>query len=382
MSAAFFFIMFLVLFGVNSCNVIASEDDIHQTSTTNNNILNPASRSHIIFASFGPTISMASHYGSPSKSTITDNLGNQNWADTAFASSGYKYNKKIAFVEPTFTYAAYQSGSFYDFYKKYHNVSDTDNNRTVTTDLDLLKNRPIPHGPFPYFEHPQYLDIPYIDYFKILQDHVKRVDPFVTNLTDVDVHEGKILQTNGSNAYDVLFLFHNEYVTASEYNNLRQFVSNGGIIIFTDANIFFAEVSYNKTNDSITLVNGHYWKFVDGIGASPSISERWLNENKEWMGSNFFDVTSNYTVYFRNNPFNYTHSEEQYVSNPRAKILINYETTYSSEDYPNPTIATYYMDYKKGRIINLGIWGHTLVNNKAFLNYFGNTIIPLALGSR
>ena len=80
-------------------------------------------------------------------------------------------------------------------------------------------------------------------------------------------------------------------------------------------------------------------------------------------------------------PFNYTHSEEQYVTNPRAKILINYETTYSSEDYPNPTIATYYMDYKKGRIINLGIWGHTLVDNKAFLNYFDNTIIPLALGS-
>ena len=105
MSAAFFFIMFLVLFGVNSCNVIASEDDIHRTSTTtNNNILNPASKSHIIFSSFGPTISMASHYGSPPKSTITDNLGNQNWADTAFASSGYKYNKKIAFVEPTFTY--------------------------------------------------------------------------------------------------------------------------------------------------------------------------------------------------------------------------------------------------------------------------------------
>ena len=375
--------MFLVLFGVNSCNVIASEDDIHQTSTTNNNILNPVSRSHIIFASFGSTISIASHYGSPPKSTITDNLGNlnQNWADIAFASSGYKYNKKIAFVEPTFTYAAYQSGSFYDFYNKYQSVLDTGNNRAVTTDLDLLKNRPIPHGPFPYFEHPQYLDIPYIDYFKILQDHVKRVDPFVTNLTDVDVHEGKIFQANDSNAYDVLFLFHNEYVTASEYNNLRQFVSNGGIIVFTDANELFAEVSYNKTNDSITLVKGHYWKFVDDIGASPSVSERWLNESKEWHGSNFFDVPSNYTVHFRNNPFNYTHSEEQYVTNPRAKILINYDTSYSSDKYPNATIATYYMDYKKGRIINLGIWGHTLVYNKAFLNYFDNTIIPLALGS-
>jgi YVTN family beta-propeller protein len=294
----------------------------------------------------------------------------------------HKYHKTIAFIEPTFTYAAYQKGSFYNFYDKYQNATDAVN-KTITTDLDMLKNKPIPHGPFQYFnDPPDFLSIPYIDYFKVLQDHVKRVDPFVTNLTDVDVHEGNIFRNDGSNAYDVLFMFHNEYVTASEYNNLRQFVSNGGTIIFTDANIFFAEVSYNKTNDSITLARGHYWKFVDGIGATRSVSERWLNENKEWMGSNFFDVPSNYKIYFRNNPFNYTHSEEQYVTNPNAKILINYETTYSSEKYPNPTIATYYMYYGKGRVINLGIWGHTLVNNKAFLNYFDHNIIPLALGPR
>ena len=136
--------------------------------------------------------------------------------------------------------------------------------------------------------------------------------------------QGKIFQTDGRNAYDVLFLFHNEYVTHSEYNNLRQFVSNGGTIVFTEANALFAEVSYNKTNDSITLVKGHDWKF-DGKGATPSIGERWLNENKEWMGSNFFDVPSTSRVYFRNNPFNYTHTEEQYVTNPQAKILIDYQ---------------------------------------------------------
>ena len=107
----------------------------------------------------------------------------------------------------------------------------------------------------------------------------------------MDVHQGKIFQTDGSNAYDVLFLFHNEYATQSEYNNLRQFVSNGGTIVFTEANALFAEVSYNKANDSITLVKGHYWMF-DGKGATPSVGERWLNENKEWMGSNFFDIPS------------------------------------------------------------------------------------------
>jgi len=314
------------------------------------------------------------------KARVTTNAGDQNWADLKIHLPARIYNKTVAFVEPTFTYAAYRSGSFYDFYQKYSFKDAWSANKTVTTDLNLLKNRPIPHGPFPYFTHPQILDVPYLDYFKLLLQHVKEDVPSVTNLTDVDVHQGKIFQANGSNAYDVLFLFHNEYASASEYNNLRHFVSNGGTIVFTEGNILFAEVGYNNSNDSITLVKGHYWKLND-TGATPSVGERFLNENKEWMGSNFFDVPSSVKVYFRNNPFNYTHTEEQYVTNPKAKILINYETTYSSVKYPKPTVAAYYMDYGKGRVINLAIWGHTLVDNKAFLNYFDNTIIPLAFGS-
>ena len=151
------------------------------------------------------------------------------------------------------------------------------------------------------------LDVPYIELIEFTRDHLQQVDPFVTNLTDVDVHEGKIFHSDGSNAYDVLFMFHNEYVTASEYNNLRQFVSNGGTLVVMEGNRLYAEVSYNKTNDSITLVKGHNWEFVDGKGATRSVNERWLNESKEWTGSNFFDVPSSEKVYFRNNPFNYTH---------------------------------------------------------------------------
>jgi hypothetical protein len=309
------------------------------------------------------------------KPRFTDYAGNNNWAEVTM---NYPYSKRIAFVEPTFTYAAYRNGSFYDFYGKY-SLSDT-TNKTITTDLNLLKNRPIPHGPFPYYAHPSYLDIPYIDYFKILLQHVKNKDPFVTNITDVDVHQGKIFQADGRNAYDVLFLFHNEYATQSEYNNLRQFVSNGGTVVFTEANTLFAEVSYNKTNDSITLVKGHYWEF-NGKGATPSISERWLNENKEWMGSNFFDVPSYEKVYFANNPFNYTHTEEQYVTNPEAKILIDYHAyDIPGKSYQHAMVATYQMNYGKGKIINLGIWGHIVEDNKAFLNYFDNVIMPLALG--
>jgi hypothetical protein len=300
------------------------------------------------------------------------------------------YNKRIAFVEPTFTYAAYQNGSFYNFYKKYNPVTSQpilqklSTIPTIKTDLNLLRNRPIPHGPFPYYAYPtQPPAIPYINYFKILLQHVKAEDPFVTNTTDVDVHEGKIFRTNGSNAYDVLFLFHNEYVTQSEYNNLRQFVSNGGTILFTEANTLYAEVSYNKADDSVTFVKGHEWSF-DSKSASRSIGERWLNETRNWTGSNFLDITSNiHTIHFNNNPFDYTHGEEQYVSNPHAKILLDYHVSFLSHKYVPAnatTVATYQMDYGKGKIINLGIWGHELTNNIAFLNYFDNVIIPIALG--
>ena len=190
------------------------------------------------------------------------------------------YAKKIGLVEPTFTYAAYRTGSFYDFYKKYSFKDAWYANKTITTDLNLLKNRPIPHGPFPYYGHPQRLDIPYIGLLKFSRDHLQQVDPFVTNITDVDVHEGKIFHSDGRNAYDVLILFHNEYVTASEFNNFRQFVTNGGTLVVMEGNRLYAEVSYNKTNDSITLVKGHNWEFVDGKGATRNINERWLMKVK------------------------------------------------------------------------------------------------------
>ncbi len=288
--------------------------------------------------------------------------------------------KKIGFVEPTFTYAAYQNNSFYNFFRLYSPALFKNNSLIITNNLNLLKDRPIPHGPFLYFDDPTHTSIPYINYFKILLQHVKKNSTLVTNITDVDVHQGKIFQTDGKNVYDILFLFHNEYLTQKEYDNLRQFVFNGGTIVFTDANILYAEVSYNKTTDSITLINGHNWKF-DGKVALGSVNERWLNENKEWMGSNFLDISSHKKVYFKNNPFNYTHSEEQYVTNSKAIILINYHAYNLTEQYPNAIVATYMMNYGKGKVINLGIWGHTLTNNETFLNYFDKVILPIAFGS-
>lgn len=93
-------------------------------------------------------------------------------------------------------------------------------------------------------------------------------------------------------------------------------------MILLDSNTFYAEVDYDNMNNQINLVKGHYWAF-DGQKAWRDIKERWAQETTEWVGSNF--GCSSCTVTFHNNPFSYTHHEENYVTNPNVRILIDYE---------------------------------------------------------
>jgi hypothetical protein len=44
-------------------------------------------------------------------------------------------------------------------------------------------------------------------------------------------------------------------------------------------------------------------------------------------------------------------------------------------------VATYELDYDKGKIIHLGLWGHMLAQNKGFMDFLNNEIIPLSLNS-
>jgi hypothetical protein len=296
-------------------------------------------------------------------------------------------DKKVALVRPVFTYAAYNFDSFYDFYALYSPIQFAANgaNITITDNTHLLKDRPIPEGAFTYYlavdEEPY---IPYINFINLVSDLYKEHNITAFNTTDVDVHQGKIFNIDGTNAYDVLFLFHNEYVTRAEYDNLKKFVFNGGTIVFGDGNVLYAEVSYNEKNNSITLVSGHNWNFDNNSTAYTGPAEKWLDETREWMGSNFLDIPSNYPLRFSNNPFNYTHSEENYVANPNAKILLDYgldNIPRSSGQYLGAVVATYEMNYGKGKVIHLGVWGHTLVENGEFIDYLNNTIIPLSINS-
>ena len=81
----------------------------------------------------------------------------------------------------------------------------------------------------------------------------------------------------------MLIMTHDEYATQSMYDNYRRFVSNGGTLLALDANIFDAEIKYNKNNNTITFLKGHSWEF-DGNSAKKSIWERWFNENSQWIG--------------------------------------------------------------------------------------------------
>jgi len=288
----------------------------------------------------------------------------------------------IALVEPSFTNAAYDN-SYYIFYRLNANTSD---NQNITKYLNLLTNKvnksPIIAG-------------------SILLSVRKNIEWLMPNyniglLTDVDVHNGSIFTEDNKlhNKFDVLILGHQEYVTQEEYYNLKRFVANGGILILPYSNTFYSEVSYDKNNESIRLVKGHGWAF-NGKSAWNSIKERWENETSQWIGSNYLCYSCNIT--FANNPFEYKHHEEQFITNPEVKILLDYNATISEhnnlqevksnnsdiENNKDPTkisknvrIAAYEHDYKKGKVIALGIYPDgALMNDDRFNRFFDSILL-------
>ena len=212
--------------------------------------------------------------------------------------------------------------------------------------------------------------------------------PNITLLTDTDIDNGTIFEkNNGSNninssysdinAYNVIILGHQEYVTQKEYANLRQFVKSGGIMIILDGNVFYAEVKYSRdTQKNISLVKGHSWAY-NGKSAWRSVGERWTKQTSEWVGSNYLCYSCN--IRFTNDPFEYRHHEERYITNPHDIILMNYNASLSG--YPlqmRPVIATYELNYQKGRVIALGIYSDDILSNGRFDRFFDSLLLQYA----
>jgi hypothetical protein len=304
---------------------------------------------------------------------------------------------RIAFVKPSFTYAAYQQNGFYNFYGIARDLPDETTN--VTANLNLLTVE-VPDEIFTY-----YRDDPsegpstpsQQGYYDMLMELVEEeassldLDVEIADISDKEVHHGDIFDSAGNNAYDVLFLFHQEYVTQAEYDNLKKFVvQNGGTIVFNHANNFIAEVNYDSASNTITLVRGHDWAY-DGNSAWRTENERWLKENQQWVGSNFMDDTASDDIIFLNNPFNYEHSEEQLVTNPNATIILDFGVVemnatevgdeVNRQHYPHPEkVAIYEMISGEGKIIHLSIFSHKLEDNEIFLDFYEEEILPRAFG--
>jgi hypothetical protein len=303
---------------------------------------------------------------------------------------------RVAFVKPSFTFAAYQLNGFYNFYDKAYDQAEGTTN--VTIGLNLLTVR-VPDGSYLHYKDDPF-ESPRIpsqqQYYDTLRELVEEkasqnlaID--IADITDKEVHEGSIFDSAGNNVYDVLFLFHQEYVTQAEYDNLEKFVvQNGGTIVFNDANIFTVEVKYDSATNTVTLVRGHGWAY-NGNTAWRAESERWLNENQQWVGSNFIEIPASENVTFSNNPFNYDHSEEQIVTNPDASIIFDFgvveHTSYEiGEEIDNEQhfsnfgkVAVYEMISGQGKVINIGIYAHKLEDNESFLDFYEEEILSRAI---
>jgi len=285
--------------------------------------------------------------------------------------SGSNRRFNIALIKPTFTAAAYNS-AFYKFYFLFIHASARTN---ITTHLNLLSSK-IPKQLTPSSS---------TSTLSFLPRHLKTLLPHsnIDVLTDADVDSGSpIFVKNGitRNRYDILIVGHEEYVTQKEYDNLKQFVANGGTLIVLDGNPFFAQVKYNSNTDIVTLVKGHGWAF-NGKSAWKSVNERWKKETSQWLGSNYLCYLCKIT--FLNNPFGYKHHEEQYLTNPNDKILMNYNAVVmSTKKYhppvARPVIATYKLNYQKGKVMVLGIYSDDVIFNSKFDKFFDGLLLQHA----
>ena len=288
-------------------------------------------------------------------------------------SSQFEKGVRIALVEPTFTAAAYNN-SFYVFYQKYSHVPA---NTNITNDLSLLSSKVIKYPTItPTTKvHSAFAMLSLLKNFKLISP-----DSNITVLTDADVDNGSIFENRGgsvdtnSNAYDVIILGHQEYVTQQEYNYLKDFVSNGGTMFLLDGNVFYAQVKFDRNTDTVTLVKGHGWAF-NGKSAWKGVAERWAKETSEWVGSNYLCYSCDIT--FANDPWEYQHHEEQYITNHNDKILMNYNASLSHYPIPSlrPVIATYELNYQKGKVISLGIYSDDIITNERFDKYLENLVL-------
>ncbi|HZD81258.1 MAG TPA: hypothetical protein VE076_00155, partial [Nitrososphaeraceae archaeon] len=88
-------------------------------------------------------------------------------------------------------------------------------------------------------------------------------------------------------------------------------------------------------------------------------------------------------IIFHNNPFGYQHIEEQNITNPNARIILDYNASLLKHEDPNYrlgkiNVGTYELRYKKGIVVSLGLISDPFLDNKKFDRFLDSLFLKYA----
>jgi hypothetical protein len=304
--------------------------------------------------------------------------------DTSLSEDG---NARIAVVKPIFSDTAYSS-AFYNFYYKYAGVTGY-----IATDLNLL-NVTVKAG---------------WGWSKRLNEFLTSIKAKIAGLSlgqnvelidEIDVTMGALFD-NDTRIYDVVILGFTEYVTIEEYNFYKKFVATGGTLIIMDACNFLAEVKYYPPASPddvgyLSLVKGHGWEF-NGTYAWKSVYHRWPEENRNWVGGNywkywsgehydFFQSNTSHPIstYIRDNYGQnitsiYHAHEENSLENFTDSQIIGYWHFIDPDEAPKDPVVAYQHRYGKGSVFHTGIMASDVVDRQEFLQAFLVCAVRMAM---
>jgi hypothetical protein len=288
-------------------------------------------------------------------------------------------NPRVVVVKPIFTHTAY-SNAFYTFYRNNGPRPEP----YITWDLNYL-NVTVKDG----WGWSSGLD-------QFLQSIKAKLAGLslgqdVALIDEIDVTMGALFDGD-ERLYDVVILGFTEYVTLEEYNYYKRFVETGGTLVIMDACNFLAEVKYHPPSSPrepgrLSLVKGHGWEF-NGTHAWKSVYHRWPEENRNWVGSNYWkwwsgdhydyfqaNTTHPISAYLRNmwGPTmnsSYGAHEENRLENRTNSQIIGYWHFINPNEAPDDPVVAYQHDYVNGTVFHSGIMGSDVVAREKLMQAF------------
>ncbi|UCH04981.1 MAG: hypothetical protein JSW05_02145 [Candidatus Thorarchaeota archaeon] len=295
---------------------------------------------------------------------------------------------RIAVVKPIFTDTAY-SHAFYTFYWK-HGENPAP---FITTDLNYLNVT---------VEDDWGWSTGLREFLSSYKASLAGIglESDIVLIDEINVALGALFDEDRRN-YDVVILGFTEYVTAEEYAAYRRFVETGGTLIIMDACNFLAEVKYYPPSSPgesgyLSLVKGHGWEF-NGTHAWKSVYHRWPDENRNWVGSNYWRYwygdhydylrvntshpISNYIrdSYGENITSRYGAHEENKLENLTDTQVIGYWHFIDPGEAPSEPIAAYQHFYGNGSVFHTGIMASDVVQREEFMQALLVCMIRMAL---